>query len=146
MPRSSTSECIWQKIKLTRITDQRGNLTFIESGAHIPFGIKRVYYLYDVPGGESRGAHAHRNLEQIVIAASGSFDVTLDNGHRRQTFNLNRPYIGLYVPCLTWRELLNFSSGAVCLVLASEHYDENDYIRDYKGFLSAVEGGQPQWQ
>jgi hypothetical protein len=121
-------------IDLPKITDIRGNLTFIESNKHIPFEIKRVYYLYDVPGGESRGGHAHKNLEQFIIAASGSFDVILDDGFERKRFYLNRSYYGLYVPCMIWRELNNFSSGSVCLVLASDFYCESDYIRDYEEF------------
>src|SRR5215207_8482325 len=125
-------------VQLPRITDPRGNLTFIEAPQHIPFEIKRVYYLYDVPGGETRGGHAHRQLQQLIIAASGSFDVVLDDGYERTSFSLNRSYYGLYVPRLIWRELENFSSGSVCLVLASELYDEADYYRDYDAFLDAV--------
>lgn len=125
-------------IDLPKIADRRGNLTFIEGGGHIPFDIKRVYYLYDVPGGESRGGHAHRDLEQCIIAASGSFDVILDDGFRRKKFSLNRSYYGLYIPRLVWRELENFSSGSVCLVLASEHYDPSDYFYDYDDFAGQV--------
>ncbi|MGZ7068984.1 MAG: sugar 3,4-ketoisomerase, partial [Methanobacterium sp.] len=120
-----------------------GNLTFIEDNTHVPFEIKRVYYLYDVPGGESRGGHAHKNLEQFIIAANGSFDVILDDGYNRERFHLNRSYYGLYVPSMIWRELDNFSSGSVCLSLASELYDEDDYIRDYKDFREiAQQNGQ----
>ena len=126
------SEC--KIIDLPKITDKRGNLTFIEENRHIPFEIKRVYYLYDVPGGESRAGHAHKRLEQFMIAASGSFDVTLDDGFETKRFHLNRSYYGLYVPPMLWREVNNFSSGSVCLVLASELYDEEDYIRDYETF------------
>ncbi len=122
-------------IELPKIHDRRGNLTFIEENKHIPFEIKRVYYLYDVPGGESRGGHAHKQLQQFIIAASGSFDVILDDGFNRKRFHLNRSYYGLYVPTMIWRELDNFSTGAVCLVLASEYYDESDYIRDYQEFI-----------
>ncbi len=122
-------------IELPTITDPRGNLTFIESNRHIPYEIKRTYYLYDVPGGESRGGHAHYQLQEFIIAASGSFDVILDDGNDRKNFFLNRSYFGLYVPRMIWRELQNFSSGSVSLVLASEHYDEADYIRDYSAFL-----------
>ena len=121
-------------IDLPKITDKRGNLTFVEGNKHIPFEIKRIYYLYDVPGGESRGGHAHKHLQQFIIAASGSFDVILDDGFNRKRFNLNRSYYGLYVPSMVWRELNNFSSGSVCLVLASEYYYENDYIREYETF------------
>jgi len=121
-------------IDLPKITDERGNLTFVEGNKHIPFEIKRIYYLYDVPGGESRGGHAHKSLQQFIIAASGSFDVILDDGLERKRFHLNRSYYGLYVPFMVWRELNNFSSGSVCLVVASEYYDENDYIREYETF------------
>lgn len=121
-------------IELPKIPDRRGNLTFIEAGRHIPFEIQRVYYLYDVPGGASRGGHAHRHLEQFIIAASGSFTVHTDNGQKKEEFYLNRSYYGLYIPTMTWREIDNFSSGSVCLVLASELYDEADYIRDYDAF------------
>lgn len=118
-------------IDLPKIEDPRGNLTFIESNNHIPFEIKRVYYLYDVPGGETRGGHAHKKLHQFIIAANGSFDVILDNGDKKKRFHLNRSYYGLYIKNMIWRELDNFSSGSVCLVLASDFYDEDDYIRDY---------------
>lgn len=118
--------------------DQRGNLSVVEGGELIPFDIKRLYYLYDVPGGATRGGHAHRNLQQLIIAASGSFDVILDNGVSRQKFSLNRSYKGLYIPVMTWREIENFSSGAVCMVLASEHFDETDYIYEYDAFLKEV--------
>jgi dTDP-4-dehydrorhamnose 3,5-epimerase-like enzyme len=121
-------------INLPKISDRRGNLTFIEGNRHVPFEIKRVYYLYDVPSGESRGGHAHKRLHQFIIAVSGSFDVILDDGFERMRYHLNRPYYGLYIPPMIWRELDNFSSGAVCLVLASEFYDEDDYIRDYESF------------
>ena len=133
-------ECGCRIIELPRIKDKRGNLTFIEGNRHIPFDIKRVYYLYDVPGGESRGGHAHRNLEQFIIAASGSFDVMVHDGFKQQRFYLNRSYYGLYIPTMTWRELDNFSSGSVSLVLASEPYDESDYIRDFDEFLALKKG------
>lgn len=126
-------------INLPKIEDARGNLSFIEGGEHVPFDIKRVYYLYDVPGGSDRGSHAHRNLHQFVVAMSGSFDVVLDDGKGQQRFHLNRSYYGLYVCPMMWRLLDNFSSGAVCMVLASERYDETDYIRDYDEFLQLVE-------
>ncbi len=122
-------------LELPKITDPRGNLTFVESGNHIPFDIKRVYYLYDVPGGSDRGAHAHKNLHQFVIAMSGSFDIVLDDGDRQRRFHLNRSYYGLYICPMMWRTLDNFSSGGVCMVLASEYYDEADYIRDHDEYI-----------
>ncbi|MCX7780186.1 MAG: FdtA/QdtA family cupin domain-containing protein [Negativicutes bacterium] len=125
-------------INLNKIADPRGNLTFIESNRHIPFEIKRVYYLYDVPGGETRGGHAHKDLQQFIVAMSGSFDVILDDGYVRKAVTLNRSYFGLYLPRMVWRELVNFSSGAVCMVLASDFYDENDYYRDYEEFVKIV--------
>ena len=125
-------------IQLPKIHDPRGNLTFIEGGEHIPFDIKRVYYLYDVPGGSDRGSHAHKNLHQFIVAMSGSFDVVLNDGLETKRFHLNRSYNGLYVCPMMWRDLDNFSSGSVCMVLASERYDEADYIRDYREFLEAV--------
>jgi len=127
-----------RKYDLTRIVDNRGNLTYIESGKHIPFEIKRVYYLYDVPGGTSRGGHGHKKLKQLIIAISGSFDITVDDGCEKQIIHLNRSFQGLYIPPMMWRDLDNFSSGAVCMVLASEFYDEGDYFRDYDAFLLAV--------
>jgi dTDP-4-dehydrorhamnose 3,5-epimerase-like enzyme len=125
-------------IELPKISDPRGNLTFIEGSRHVPFDLKRVYYLYDVPGGETRAGHAHKQLEAFMIAVSGSFEVVLDDGTARKSFFLNRSYYGLYIPKMVWRELENFSSGSVCLVLASEIYDESDYYRDYDQFLKAV--------
>ena len=125
-------------IELPRITDPRGNLTVAEENRNIPFDIKRVYWLYDVPGGECRGGHAHKHLQQILIAVSGSFHVTLDNGKEMQTFLLNHPYQGLLIDTKTWRTLDDFSSGAVCVVLASDFYDENDYIYDYNDFLQYI--------
>ncbi|MCK8623659.1 sugar 3,4-ketoisomerase [Prevotella sp. E13-27] len=116
-------------------SDRKGNLTVVQNGTTFPFDVKRVYYLYDVPGGESRGSHAHRDLEQLIVAASGSFTVTLDDGKCKRTFFLNRPYQGLYVKPGLWRDLEDFSSGAVCMVLASEVYQADDYIRDYDDFL-----------
>lgn len=125
-------------IELPKISDPRGNLTFVEAGNHIPFDIERVYYLYDVPGGAERGGHAHKNLYQLIIAMSGSFDVVLTDGNEKKRFHLNRSYFGLYVPNMLWRELDNFSSGAVCMVLASNRYDEEDYYRNYAEYLSAM--------
>ncbi|MBY0454757.1 MAG: FdtA/QdtA family cupin domain-containing protein [Burkholderiaceae bacterium] len=125
-------------ITLPKISDPRGNLTFIEGDSHIPFDIQRVYYLYDVPGGAQRGGHAHKNLHQLIIAMSGSFDVVLDDGKEKQRYHLNRSYNGLYVCPMIWRELDNFSSGSVCMVLASNRYDEDDYYRDYQDFLKAI--------
>lgn len=122
---------------LPKITDPRGNLTFIEGGNHISFDIKRVYYLYDVPGGSERGGHAHKNLHQLIIAMSGSFDVLLDDGKDKKRVHLSRSYYGLYICPMIWRELDNFSSGSVCMVLASNKYDEEDYYRDYEEFMRA---------
>ena len=132
------SDC--RLISLPKIQDPRGNLTFIEGGAHVDFPIQRVYYLYDVPGGSERGGHAHKELQQLIIAMSGSFDVLLDDGVEKTKFHLNRSYFGLYVPPMVWRELDNFSSGSVCLVLASEYYDESDYYRDYREFVADATG------
>jgi hypothetical protein len=120
---------------LPRINDPRGNLTFVESNRHIPFPIRRVYYLYDVPGGAERGAHGHRALQQFIIAMSGSFDIHLDDGFGKKTIHMNRSYYGLYVSPMIWRDINNFSSGAVCMVLASEYFDEKDYYRDYDEFI-----------
>ena len=124
-------------IDLPKITDARGNLTFVEGGNHIPFDIQRVYYLYDVPGGAARGGHAHKGLHQLIIAMSGSFDVVLDDGESKKRVHLNRSYNGLYVCPMIWRELDNFSSGSVCMVLASNKYDEEDYFRGYAQFMRA---------
>ena len=133
-----------QIISLPKITDARGNLTFVEGGNHIPFDIHRVYYLYDVPGGAERGGHAHKELRQLIIAMSGSFDIVLDDGTEKKRFHLNRSYNGLYVCPMIWREMDNFSSGAVCLVLASNLYDENDYYRDYGDFTNVVSKAKHQ--
>ncbi|NLB77875.1 MAG: WxcM-like domain-containing protein [Clostridiaceae bacterium] len=116
-------------------SDRKGNITVVENGKTIPFEVKRIYYLYDIPGGESRGAHAHKELSQLIIAAGGSFNVTLDDGNVKRTFTLNRPYQGLFVKPGIWRDLSDFSSGAVCLVLASEKYDADDYIRNFDDYL-----------
>jgi len=125
-------------MSLKKISDPRGNLTVIESNKDIPFEIKRVFYIYDVPGGESRGAHAHKTLEQIMIAISGSFNVNLDDGKQKKTFYLNRAYYGLYIPRMIWGDIDNFSSGSVCLVLASDYYNESDYVRNYDEFVEMV--------
>jgi dTDP-4-dehydrorhamnose 3,5-epimerase-like enzyme len=132
----SVDDC--KLVSLPRISDPRGNLTFIEGNSHIPFDIRRVYYLYDVPGGAERGGHAHKALHQLIIAMSGSFDVVLDDGRMKKRVHLNRSYQGLYVCPMIWRELDNFSSGSVCMVLASNVYDEADYYRDYDTFMSAL--------
>jgi len=116
-------------------SDNKGNITVVENDKTIPFSVKRVYYLYDIPGGESRGAHAHKKLKQLIVAASGSFDVTLDDGNVKRTITLNRPYQGLLVAPGIWRDLNNFSAGAICLVMASEKYDAEDYIKDYNIYL-----------
>ncbi len=123
-----------------QIKDPRGNLSFIEYPQHIPFEIKRIYYIYDISEGAERGAHGHKKLEQVIIPLSGSFDLTLDDGHTRKTFSLKKPWQGLYIPPMMWRDLNNFSSGSVCLVLASDVYKEEDYYRDYKDFLNDVNG------
>jgi dTDP-4-dehydrorhamnose 3,5-epimerase-like enzyme len=122
-------------INLPKISDPRGNLTFLEgNGRHIPFDIKRAYWIYDVPGGEKRGGHAYRTNHEFIIALSGSFDVILDDGTARQTYSLNRSYFGLYVPNMMWRQLENFSTNGVTLILASTQYSPDDYIRDYDAF------------
>jgi len=128
-------------LEFPRIEDPRGALTFIENSVQIPFDIKRVYYLYDVPGGASRAGHSHKALQQVLVAMSGSFDVHVDDGVTRATYRLNRSYIGLYIPRMIWREVDNFSSNSVCLSLASELYDEADYYRSYDEFLTAVAQG-----
>ena len=138
MRKSSVYDCTI--IEMDKHHSEKGNLTVVENSKTIPFGVRRVYYLYDIPGGESRGAHAHKELKQLVIAASGSFDVVLDDGNVKRTITLNRPYQGLLIVPGIWRELINFSSGAVCLVLASHKYDEKDYIRDYSNFLKYKNG------
>lgn len=124
-------------IELPKVHDPRGNLTFVEGGSHVDFDIRRVYYTYDVPGGSERGGHAHKQLKQLIVAMSGSFDVVLDDGRDKQRIHLNRSYQGLYVCPMIWRELDNFSSGSVCMVLASTRYDEDDYYRDYAEFMRA---------
>ena len=131
-----------QIIELPKIHDPRGNLTFVEGGNHIPFDIQRVYYLYDVPGGSERGGHAHKDLQQMIIAMSGSFDVLLDDGKDKKRVHLSRSYYGLYVSSMIWRELDNFSSGSVCMVLASTKFAESDYYRDYAEFMRARWGAK----
>lgn len=126
------------QIAFPKIHDPRGNLTFVESQRHIPFEIKRVYYLYDIPAGETRAGHAHKELQQVLIAIAGSFDVLLDDGKEKKRVHLNRPFWGLYIYPLTWRVLENFSSGSVCLSIVSEFYTESDYFREYDEFLQAV--------
>lgn len=121
-------------IHLRRIHNRAGNITPVENNIHVPFDVKRVYYLYDIPGGESRAAHGHKQLEQFIVAASGSFDLTIDDGINKKTVQLNRPYMGLHVKPGIWRDISNFSSGAICLVLASMLYTEEDYLRDYADF------------
>lgn len=125
-------------IELPKIADDRGNLTFIEGDKHMPFEIKRAYWIYDVPGGEFRGSHAYRNLLELIVALSGSFDVVLDDGNEKRTYSLNRSYYGLYVPNLLWRSLANFSTNSLCLILASDKYDEREYIRDYNDFVKEI--------
>lgn len=128
-------------LQLQKIHNRSGNITIIENSVTLPFPVKRIYYLYDVPGGESRGGHGHRELHQLVIAASGSFDIILDDGTTKKVVNLNRPDYGLYIKPGIWRELINFSSGSICLVLASLEYDEKDYLREYNDFLMFKQNG-----
>lgn len=130
-----------QIIELPKISDPRGNLTFIEGNRHLPFEIKRIFYLYDVPGGAWRAGHALRSCYQFIIAVAGSFDVMLDDGKERQRYHLNRSYYGLHIPPLIWREIDNFSSGSVCMALASEFYSEDDYLREYHIFLQTIREG-----
>ncbi|MBE2212920.1 MAG: WxcM-like domain-containing protein [Opitutaceae bacterium] len=130
-------------IDLPKIADPRGNLTFIENNRHIPFEIRRVFYLYDVPGGADRGGHALKKCHQFLIAMSGSFDVITYDGKNTQRFHLNRSYYGLHLPPMIWREMDNFSSGSVCLALASESYSESDYFRNYNDYLMAIGGSAP---
>lgn len=125
---------IYRIINLPKFLDDRGNLSFVEQFKHIPFKIERAYWIYDVPGGESRGGHAYKENQELIIALSGSFDVILDNGKEKETFSLNRSYYGLYVPKGIWREMSNFSTNSLALVLSSTSYDEKDYIRDYEQF------------
>jgi hypothetical protein len=133
---ASINDC--KLIKLPKIHNRAGNITPIQNIQNIPFEIKRVYYLYDVPAGSDRGGHAHKRLYQLILAASGSFDIIIDDGRENKVINMNQPYIGLVLVPGIWRELNNFSSGSICLVLASEFYSEEDYIRDYNAFISQV--------
>lgn len=128
----------WEVVDFPIIRDERGNLTFIEGSRHVPFDIARVYYLYDVPSGSERAGHAHKQLQQVIIAASGSFSICLDDGYHQETIFLNRSHKGVLMGSMVWRVINNFSSGAVCLVLASMPFDESDYIRDYDRFKSAA--------
>lgn len=132
---SMTSEIV----QLPKILDRRGNLTFIEGEKHIPFEIKRTYWIYDVPGGEMRGGHAFKTQQEFIVALSGSFDVVIDNGTSKEVFHLNRSYFGLYVPAGMWRQMVNFSTNSLAMVLASTAYDSNDYIRDYSQFIAGLE-------
>lgn len=132
----SLDDCYVQDLPV--IHDPRGNLTFIEGGRHLPFDIKRVYYLYDVPGGSTRAGHGHKTLQQMVIAMSGSFDIELDDGRSKRKYHLNRSHYGLYICPMIWRDIDNFSSGSVCMVLASDYFQEEDYFRRYEDFLRAV--------
>ena len=133
-----SSICDCRIIELRKISNRRGNITPVEGGHNIPFDIERVYYLYDVPGGSIRGGHAHKELQQLIVAVMGAFDVLLDDGIEKKTVRLDRAYYGLYIPAMIWRELENFSSGGISLVLASLPYDESDYYRDYNDFLNAI--------
>jgi len=135
---TSVYDCVI--LPLSKIHNRAGNITIVEGQKNVPFDLKRVYYLYDVPGGESRGGHAHKELYQLVVAASGSFDVLLDDGTNKKVVTLNRPYYGLLIVPGIWRELLEFSSGAVCLVLASLVFDEGDYIRNYEDYKKFKHG------
>lgn len=129
-------------VQLPMFPDTRGNLSFIEQRVHIPFSIKRTCWLYDVPGGECRGGHAYKNNQDFIVALSGSFDVVLDDGVKKQEFTLNRSYFGLYVPKGLWRELVNFSTNSLALILSSTYYDDNDYVRDYDEFLKLKKDGK----
>ena len=134
--KNSVYEC--SVVHLPKIHNEAGNITALENQKNIPFDVKRVYYLYDVPGGAERGGHGHRKLQQFIIALSGSFDVLINDGINKKVVHLDRPYIGLHVVAGIWRELINFSSGAICLVLASEKYTEDDYLRDFDSFLNFI--------
>jgi hypothetical protein len=133
MKNSTVFDC--SILELDKHSHEKGNISIVENGKEVPFNINRVYYLYDVPGGEDRGAHGHKELRQLIIAASGSFDLILNDGNNKRKITLNRPYVGLLVVPGIWREIVNFSSGSICMVLASHKYDEEDYIRNYEDFL-----------
>jgi hypothetical protein len=137
-PQTTIYDC--NVITLPKIKNRAGNITPINNSVEIPFDVQRIFYLYDVPGGESRGAHAHKECHQMLIAASGSFEVLLDDGKVKQVIQLNRPYIGLHIPPMIWASEINFSSGSICLVLASQKYCEPDYIRDYSAFIQLKNG------
>ncbi|MFL9482445.1 sugar 3,4-ketoisomerase [Chitinophagaceae bacterium LWZ2-11] len=124
-------------IHFPKIHNRVGNITAVQNNIELPFEVKRIYYLYDIPGGESRGAHGHKKLEQMIISASGSFDITIDDGKNKKTIHLSRPYMGVHIKPGIWRDLTNFSSGAICLVLASDFYSEEDYIRTYDEFMKS---------
>lgn len=132
MKRSSVYDC--HVLSLNKIHNPAGNITIVEGAQNVPFNLRRIYYLYDIPGGESRGGHAHKELHQLIVAASGSFEVLLDDGENKKIVRLNRPNYGLLVVPGIWRELFEFSSGAICLILASHKYEESDYLRNYEGF------------
>ena len=131
-----------QIIQLPKFLDARGNLSFVEQENHIPFVIRRIYWLYDVPGGENRGGHAYKNNQEFIVALSGSFDVVLDNGNKKEVFTLNRSYYGLYVPKGLWRKMENFSTNSLAVILSSTDYDSNDYIRSYDEFLQMKKDGK----
>jgi hypothetical protein len=139
--KSSIYDC--SVFELNKIHNRAGNITFIESNINFPFDVKRIFYLYDVPGGADRGAHAHRSLKQFMVAASGAFDVILNDGNNKKVVQLNRPYFGLFIPSGIWVEVVNFSSGAISLNLVSEKYDEADYIRDYHSFIEFKNENSP---
>ena len=141
MKTSSIDQC--KIIELPKISDSRGNLTYLETGRQFDFSISRVYYIYDIPGGSERGGHAHKNLYQLIIAVSGSFEIIIDDGIKRKSINLSRGYQGLILVPYIWRELVNFSSGAVCLVIASDIYRESDYLRSYDEFMREKYGYKP---
>lgn len=134
----TVGEC--REMQLPKVADPRGNLTYVQGGTDVPFAIRRVYWIYGVPGGEERGGHAYRRLHEVIVALSGSFEVHIDDGSRRRTHLLSRGYVGLYVPNMIWRQLESFSTNAVCLILASEPYDEGDYIRDHTEFRALQAG------
>lgn len=141
MKKNTIYDCVI--IPLPKVHNRSGNITIVEGQKNVPFDVKRIYYLYDIPGGEDRGGHAHKTLHQLVIAASGSFDILLNDGVNKKVVTLNRPDYGLYIVPGIWRELMEFSSGAICLVLASEVYDEGDYLRNYDEYLNYIKNANP---